>query len=45
MIEAGSLREKVKKGELAPKDVLEWLRKQEHVNPKFEAWLRRRKSK
>jgi len=41
-IEAGSLRQKVKSGELKAKEVLEWLNSQDDVNPKFKEWLRRR---
>lgn len=41
-IEAGSLRQKVKSGELKAKEVLTWLETQDNVNKTFRAWLKRR---
>jgi hypothetical protein len=38
----GSLREQVKRGELTPRQVLVWLRKQSYQNPRFKMWLLRR---
>lgn len=39
-VQAGSLRQRVKKHELHPSDVLEWLKTQEQVSPEFVAWLK-----
>ena len=41
-IKAGSLRQKVKKGEVKAKEVLNWLDTQKHINKKFKEWLKRK---
>lgn len=41
-IKAGRLRERVKSGELDPREVLRWLRKQPAQNPEFVRWLQGR---
>ncbi len=39
-IQAGSLRQRVKRRELNPKDVLEWLKSQPYASPDLVTWLR-----
>jgi len=43
-IQAGSIRQRVKRRELNPKDVLEWLKSQPYASPDLVTWLRNQAS-